>query len=151
MRQRSLVRVVLGGIGAALMIAGCSSSTGSSGGGPPAADISGTYNLVSLTQGGVAAPAGSTGTIILTQTSTNHGTYSVNLTINTVPVTPIVDNGTYVQKVTAQGDSIYQSSSGALGQQVGTYAFKDNPGVGTDTLTVSVVAQSIPIVSVWFK
>jgi hypothetical protein len=64
---------------------------------------------------------------------------------------PIVDQGTYVQKVTSQGDSIYQTSSGSFGQQVGTYTFKDNVGVGMDTLTVSVVAQSIPILSVWFK
>jgi hypothetical protein len=153
MRRRGLVRLALGGLGVAMAIGGCSGSslTGTSGGGPPAADISGTYSLVSLTQGGVPAPAGSTGTITLTQTTTNHGTYSVNLTINSVPQVPIVDQGTYVQKVTSQGDSIYQTSSGSFGQQVGTYTFKDNVGVGMDTLTVSVVAQSIPILSVWFK
>jgi len=155
MRQRDLVRLGLGTIGMALSIAGCSSSTSnnSGGGGTPGPDLTGDYDLVSIAQGGGApvVPPNATGTLTLTQTSTNHGTYAVNLTIAGAPPTNVVDNGTYQQKHVNGIDSLYQSSSGALGQQVGTYVFKDNAGAGMDTLTVNVTANAIPVTTVWFK
>jgi len=154
MRQRGLARVALGGIGAALMIAGCSSTTGTSGGGgAPGADLTGNYDLASLSQAGGAPilPPTATGTLSLVQTSTNHGTYAVNITINVGTPTNVVDNGTYLQKVYPTVDSIYQTSSGALGQQVGTYNFQDNAGSGNDTLVVNVTAQGIPVVTTWSK
>ncbi|HUL69067.1 MAG TPA: hypothetical protein VLT17_02380 [Gemmatimonadales bacterium] len=155
MRQRDLVRLGLGTIGMALSIAGCSSSTSNNGGGggTPGPDLSGNYDLVSIAQAGGApvTPPNATGTLTLTQTSTNHGTYAVDLTIAGAPPTHVVDNGTYQQKHVNGIDSLYQVSSGALGQQVGTYTFKDNTGVGMDTLLVNVTAQGIPVTTVWFK
>jgi len=156
MWQRSLVRLALGGIGAAIVVSGCSSgsptSNNSGGTGP---DLTGTYNVFSLTQGTppvTLTPPVVTGTITLAQTSANHGTYSVNLTINaTVPPTNVVDNGTYIQKNVNGIDSIYQSSSGALGQAGGTYSFKDEPTPTPDTLTVDVFAQGIQTKTVWTK
>ena len=105
---------------------------------PPATDLSGTYELVSLTQGGVTlTPAeGATGTLTLTAT-----TYVLSVTVPSQagPVTT-EDSGTYQ----TSGNNWTQESDNAAGfQGVGTFTL-----VG-GTLTVDVTTAGVQVVSVW--
>lgn len=106
--------------------------------GPVETDLSGTYELVSVTQGGVTlGPAqGATGTLTATQTR-----YTVDITVPG-PTGPIntVDTGTYM----TDGSTWTQESDNAGGfQGVGTFSL-----VGT-TLTIDVTTAGVQVLSVW--
>jgi len=139
MRSRSLRALLLvAGLSLAGSVAACSDDNNNGTNPPNEVDLSGTYDLVSVTQGGVTlTPAlGATGTLVLTQT-----TYDISITIpsQTGPMTT-TDNGTYE----LSGDTWTQESANAGGfQGVGTYSL-----VG-GTLTVVVTTAGVQVVSVW--
>lgn len=106
--------------------------------GPVETDLTGTYELVSVTQGGVTlGPAqGATGTLTATQTR-----YTVDITVPS-PAGPIntVDTGTYM----TDGNTWTQESDNAGGfQGIGTFSL-----VG-DTLTIDVTTAGVQVLSVW--
>jgi len=110
---------------------------------PEPTDLSGTYELVSLTQGGITiGPAqGATGALVLTQT-----TYSIDLTVPNPddpfgPGINTVDNGTY----STDGSNWTQESSTTGLQGVGTFTLQGN------TLTVNVTTVGIEVLTVWNK
>jgi len=105
---------------------------------PPTTDLSGAYELVSVTQGGITlTPAeGATGTLTLTAT-----TYVLSVTVPSQagPITT-EDSGTYQ----TSGNNWTQESDNAGGfQGVGTFTL-----VG-GTLTVDVTTAGVQVVSVW--
>ncbi len=108
------------------------------GGTPPPGpvDLSGTYELVSLTQSGVTlSPPVATGTLTLTAT-----TYQLQLTTPDLQGQPqqTNDNGTYE---TSGSDWTQQSATG-LGTSTGTFTLQGN------TLTVRVTAPLV-LTTVW--
>ena len=129
------------------MTAGCSDDDGNGGTNPPPdTDLSGTYTLVSVQQGGPDAlecgpSLGCTGTLTLTATR-----YTLDLTTPDPdnpfadPIT-IEDTGTY----TTSGNEWTQTSDGNLPQSVGTYTLQGN------TLTVAATSAGILVTSVWNK
>jgi len=107
---------------------------------PVETDLSGTYELVSLTQAGVTiGPPVATGTLVATQT-----TYSIDLTVPD-PDNPMgpgvntVDSGTY----STNGDGWTQESSNTGLQGVGTFSLQGG------TLTVDVTTAGIEVLTVW--
>jgi len=107
---------------------------------PEPTDLSGTYELVTLTQAGTPTigPPIATGTLVLTQT-----TYVIDLTTPDQTGTPVntVDNGTY----STDGDNWTQESSTTGLQGVGTFTLQGN------TLTVNVTTVGIEVLTVWNK
>lgn len=106
--------------------------------GPVETDLSGTYELVSVTQGGITlGPAqGATGTLTATRTN-----YAIDITVPS-PDGPIntVDTGTYQ----TDGNTWTQESDNAGGfQGVGTFSL-----VGS-TLTIDVTTAGVQVLSVW--
>lgn len=140
MRLRSLRAPLLVALVAlAGSVAACGDDDDDNGTNPPnEVDLSGTYTLVSVTQGGITlTPAqGATGTLVLTDT-----TYSIDLTIPG-PTGPnnTVDSGTYA----IDGNTWTQESDNAGGfQGVGTYTLSGG------TLTVDVTTAGVQVVTVW--
>ena len=129
---------------AAVLATGCNDSNPTSPPptGPPP-DLSGTYDLTSLTQAGVTlTPPAATGTFMITQTSSSATEATGDLTVDiTIPGNQIMGSGTYTIR---SNGSWEQSLPGQ--QAVGTYAV-----VGS-TLTVIVTqpAQAAST-SVWQK
>ncbi|MEE8573152.1 MAG: hypothetical protein V3T20_07795 [Gemmatimonadota bacterium] len=107
---------------------------------PEPTDLSGTYELVTLTQAGTPTigPPIATGTLVLTQTS-----YVIDLTTPDQTGTPVntVDNGTY----STDGNTWTQESSTTGLQGVGTFTLQGN------TLTVNVTTVGIEVLTVWNK
>jgi hypothetical protein len=119
-------------------VAACSDDDDNGTNPPNEVDLSGTYTLVSVTQGGITVgpEQGASGTLVLTQT-----TYSIDLTIPS-PTGPVntVDSGTYE----ISGDTWTQESDNAGGfQGVGTYSLSGG------TLTVDVTTAGVQVLSVW--
>jgi len=119
--------------------------TGNQNGGAPP-DISGTYTLVSFTQGGIMlVPPAVMGTFTVTQTSSGATEASGTLTLDiTVPdgmggQNNIVGNGTYTIRSNGTWEQDLPSQ-----QAVGTYALVGN----TLTVTVTDPPQAASI-SVW--
>ncbi len=105
-----------------------------------AADLSGTYGLVSITFQGqqTIGPPTAIGRLVLTKT-----TYNVTLDIKP-PLFPeqiIVDSGTY----SISGNAWSQSSLVNPVQSVGTYTLSH------DTLTVNVTTVGLQVENVWKK
>ena len=101
---------------------------------PP--DLSGTYDIVSLTQGGVTiAPPVVTGTIVLAQDSVAgpeaRGTMVMNVIVAVPPVDTLRDQGTYINRF----DSTWVQSGQAV-QATGKYSLNN------DTLKVNVTAPA---------
>lgn len=126
-------------------IIACSDSTDPGNGGTPQ-DFTGTYTLVSLSQGnaaGVIEVPGSTGTVTLTATN-----YDVTFTLPQVPpAAPLIidDEGTYSAVGTATAGSWSQQSSlNASLQYAGSYTYD----AGTDRLTLDTTALGIRTVLV---
>lgn len=129
------------------LTAGCSDDDEGGTNPPPGTDLSGTYTLVSVQQGGEDAPEcgpslGCTGTLTLTATR-----YTLELTtpdpddpLGSPPIT-IVDTGTY----TTSGNEWTQTSDGNLPQSVGTYTLQGN------TLRVDATSAGIRVISRWNK
>jgi hypothetical protein len=157
MRQRGLVRLALGGIGAVIIVAGCGSSGGSGPsryGGP---NLAGNYELDSLQLAGgpVQEPPGATGTLAMTQSSTGQGSITVNLTIDTTTTSPgpnpplvIGGSGSYAQ--VAANDSIYWSLA-PYGTFGGTYHFGPDAVGGKDTLRANLAASGLSVRVVFVK
>lgn len=109
----------------------------------PPPNLSGTYDLQSVTQGGLTVPApAAMGTFVLTQTSSSGDTASGTLTYNvSIPSVGIMlaDEGTF----TIRTDGSWEQS-GTQGQALGTYMLAGN------VLTV-IVTEPPPAVSttVW--
>lgn len=137
MRQR--VRVARGWVVAAAAIAVAAgtacSSNGSTNPGLTAAELVGTYDLVSLTLGNnpPLGPPEATGTLTL-----NMSTYNVTLVL---PSGTQVDSGTW----SVSGSTWTQSSSVQPIQEQGTVSLSH------DTLTVSLNAAGTAISNVWVK
>lgn len=137
--QRSVVtsRLVLLAAAAALTIgiAACGSDNSTGPSGLTAAQLVGTYDLVSLTLGTSQplTPPAATGTLTLDTT-----TYSVNLNL---PTGPEVDSGTW----TVSGDNWTQTSSVQDVEEAGTV------NLSHDTLSVNVNVAGTPIANVWVK
>jgi len=105
--------------------------------------LSGTYELVSLTQGGVTlGPPIATGTLALTQTN-----YSISITHPNPdnpagPPLTTVDNGTY----STDGSVWTQESANAGGfQSVGTFSLQGG------TLTIDVTTAGVQVLTVWSR
>ncbi len=107
---------------------------------PPGTDLSGTYELVSLTQGGnTIGPPLATGTLVLTQT-----TYSIDLNVPNPddpfgPPVNTVDSGTY----STSGSNWTQESSETGLQGVGTFTLQGG------TLTVNVTTAGLEVLTIW--
>ncbi len=132
MKTRLTAPIALGAI-AVLLAAGCGDeSTG------PSVDLTGTYDLESVTFPGQQplTPPTAVGTLVLTQT-----TYDVNITIATNPPQQVSDQGEY----STSGNTWSQTSSVNGSQAVGNYTLS-----GT-RLTVNTTLQGLPIVSVWLR
>lgn len=138
MRHRRLLPAVSLGVLTLAALAACGGNTAT--GPAPAADLSGTYGLVSITfQGNPAiGPPTATGRLVLTKT-----TYNVTLDIKPplVPEQVIVDSGTY----SISGNAWSQSSLVNPVQSVGTYTLSH------DTLTVNVTTVGMQVENVWKK
>jgi len=117
------------------MVACGSSSTGPNQG-LTAAELAGTYDLVSITFQGSPplSPPAATGTLTLTLTD-----YKVTLSLP--PDAQEVDSGTY----TVSGNQWTQSSSVQPVQSVGTAALSH------DTLSVNVTTAGMQVSNVWKK
>ncbi|HKV50331.1 MAG TPA: hypothetical protein VJO52_03950 [Gemmatimonadaceae bacterium] len=123
-------------LAAAAVIAGSAcSSSGSTNPGLTAAELVGTYDLVSLTLGNSnpLTPPTATGTLVL-----HTSTYNVTLNL---PSGPEADSGTW----TVSGAAWTQTSSVQPIQEQGTVALSH------DTLTVSLNAAGTSISNVWVK
>ena len=140
MRQR-LLRALLPV--AILMFAGLSTACSSDDpvDPPVETDLSGNYELVTLTQAGTTiGPPIATGTLVLTATR-----YSIDLLVPdpTDPFGPplnTVDSGTYA----TDGDTWTQESDNAGGfQGVGTFS------LAGATLTVDVTTAGVQVLTVW--
>ncbi len=97
----------------------------------PAPDLSGTYDLVSFTQGGVTlVPPVASGTLVAGQTSSSgmvaSGTYNIDIV---TPAGPVMDQGQYTN---ASDGTWTQDSSVQMFQTVGTFNLLGS------TLTVEV-------------
>lgn len=139
MRLRSLRALLLvATVCLAGSVAACSDDDDNGTNPPVVVDLSGTYDLVSVTQGGVTVgpDQGASGTLVLTQT-----TYSIDLTLPG-PTGPVntTDSGTYE----ISGNTWTQESDNAGGfQGVGTYSLSGG------TLTVDVTTAGVQVLSVW--
>ncbi len=138
MTQRVKVpRLWLAAAAVMALVAGtaCGSSSGSTSPGLTAAELVGTYDLVSLTLGnsGPLTPPAATGTLVL-----HASTYNVMLTL---PSGPEADSGTW----TVNGTTWTQTSSVQPIQEQGTV------GLSHDTLTVNLSAAGTSISNVWVK
>jgi len=113
-----------------LVLPACSDSSGPEG---TPQDLSGTYTIVSFSQGtsgGVIPVPGATGTVTLTAT-----TYSFDVE---VPPLHIVDNGTYSAVGTSTAGTWNQESTDdPTFQSTGTYAFDP----ATNRLTLDTTVQ----------
>jgi len=150
MRQRDLVRLALGGIGAAIIAAGCGSNGGSGPspyGGP---NLSGSYGLdsIKLAGGPVQKPPAATGTLVMTQASAGQGTITINMSIDTTTTSPgpnpplvIGGSGNYAQL--SGKDSIFWSLA-PYGTFGGSYGFGPNAG-GKDTLNANLKATGLTV------
>ncbi len=123
------------------LAAGCGDDDGNGGTDPPPpVDLSGTYVLGSLTQGGQPCPVPIPchGTMTLTQTR-----YDVDLTVPD-PVTQLpvqtLDSGEY----SIDGNNWTQQSDGQLPASIGTFTFQGG------TLTV-MVTSPLEVTTVWNK
>ena len=138
MRRQVSAALFLLALGAATAAACKSDSTTGTGG---STNLTGNYALLAFIEGSnpVVGPPIATGTLVLTSTN-----YHLVLNID-IPspgdTTVEVDSGTY----TTKGDSIYEQSSGALPNAIGTFAVKG------DTLDINVTEQTLAIQSVWLK
>ena len=131
-----------------LLAAGCGDDDpqGLGGNGNPPPDLSGTYSLVSFTQGGITlTPPAVSGTFTLTQTSSSateaSGTLSVDITVpdGMGGFNNIVDQGTF----TVRSDGTWQQT-GNIQQGSGTFTLVGN------TLTVMVTEPlAAASTSVW--
>ena len=130
----------------ATLVAGCGGGDTMDPEPPPAAgppDLSGTYSLVSVTQGGpTLSPPAATGTFMLSQTSSSGDTASGTLNYSvSIPAFGVMleDQGTF----TIRTDGSWEQS-GTMGQALGTYTLAGN------VLTV-MVTEPLPAVSttVW--
>ncbi len=122
---------------AAMVLGGCGGSSTSP---SNSTDLSGNYNLTSLTQSGFTfGPPIATGTLVLTKTN-----YTLHLII-AVPSQPadtVNDAGTY----TTSGSQWTQTSSQPGGtQSIGTFTLQNN------VLTVNVTTQGQAVTTVWQK
>ena len=142
MTRRSLRALLPLAVLALGLTAACSSDDDNGTDPPDQTDLSGTYELVSLTQAGsTVAPPIATGTLVLTQT-----TYSIDLTVPNPddpfgPGINTLDNGTY----STDGSDWTQESSTTGLQGVGTFTLQGN------TLTVNVTTVGIEVLTVWNK
>ena len=123
---------------AAVMAVVAGTACGSSGSTTPgltAAELVGTYDLVSLTLGNSdpLTPPAATGTLVL-----HTSTYGVTLNL---PSGPEADSGTW----TVNGTTWTQTSSVQAIQEQGTV------GLSHDTLTVNLSAAGTMISNVWVK
>ncbi len=140
MRRRPLRAILALAIVAVVGVAGGCGGDDDEPTGPVETDLSGNYELVSVTQGGVTlTPAqGATGTLVVTRTN-----YTLDITIPG-PTGPVntVDTGTYQ----TDGDTWTQESDNAGGfQGIGTFSL-----VGT-TLTIDVTTAGVQVLSVWSR
>lgn len=128
-------RMLCAAAAAAIALGGvaCSNSTAPS----TPVDLSGTYDLASISISGQPIP-NSTGTFSLTTS-----TYDLQLTL-AGQVQP-EDQGTYTATGTSQSGTWSQKSSTSSTQATGTYALSGN------TLTVNVTSPQPVSVSVWQK
>jgi hypothetical protein len=141
MRRRPLRALLPLAIVALVGLTGSCSSDDDNGTNPPAeTDLSGTYELVSFTQGGTTlGPPLATGTLVATQT-----TYSITIT-HPDPADPFgpplttIDEGTY----STDGNNWTQESSNTGLQGVGTFSLQGA------TLTVDVTTAGIEVLTVW--
>lgn len=119
----------------ALVVGTACSSSGTTNPGLTAAELIGTYDLVSLTLGNSAplTPPTATGTLVL-----HASTYSVMLNL---PSGAEADSGTW----TVNGTTWTQSSSVQAIQEQGTV------GLSHDTLTVNLSVAGTSISNVWVK
>ena len=107
---------------------------------PVETDLSGTYELASLTQAGTTiGPPLATGTLVLTQT-----TYAIDLTVPNPddpfgPGINTLDNGTY----STDGNTWTQESSNTGLQGVGTFSLQGG------ALTVDVTTAGLEVLTVW--
>ena len=108
--------------------------------GPP--DLSGTYSLVSVTQGGLTVgPPGATGTFTLSQTSSSGDTASGTLTYSiSIPAIGFMqdDEGTF----TVKSDGSW-AQTGQVAQALGTYTLAGN--VLTVIVTEPLAAASTTV------
>jgi hypothetical protein len=117
-------------------------------GGPAgtAQDFTGTYAVVSFSQGtaaGVTVIPGASGTVTLTATTY---AFSVSIPIGGVPF-EIDDEGTYTATGTASSGTWSQESTVSNLQSTGTYEWDAN----TDQLTLDTTVQSVRSVIVLEK
>ena len=132
MRFRGLLSVAASAA-IALAAGGCSNSTSPG----TSVDLTGTYDLVSISIGGQAV-ANSTGTFSLTTTN-----YDLQLTLGGMAEPE--DRGTYTASGSAASGTWSQKSTTSSNQSVGTYTMSGN------TLTVTVTSPAPGSVSVWQK
>ena len=114
--MRALLRSLMFPAVIALGVIGCSDDDDPMGpGGTPPPDISGTYSLVSLTQGGTPCPNPvCTGSFTATQTTNDGSTATGTIDFNvTTPSGNLADAGTYT--LDSQGNWTQDTSQQALG------------------------------------
>jgi hypothetical protein len=142
MRQ---VRIGMGVLAIAV-VAACSDNGSGPGG---TADLSGTYDLVSLRFGLLSAP-GSSGSLAFTADSFQAVIQVVSPDTTIVPDTSLTLLGSYLAKINP--DSLYLVLPMGLGTIGGTYQIA---GAQRDTLVLNLVfpasPQPIPLNTVWHK
>ena len=141
MKFRHVIPIVfIHGIAAALLTSGCGNDYEQ----PtqaPSVDLTGTYDLISITFGAPPAlePPVAVGSLVLTSSDYDLQ-ITLSVTVSGIPDT-ITDRGTY----TASGNTWTQVSSLTPTQSTGTFSQQG------DTLSVSVTIGGLKIDSVWRK